>query len=472
MKNPKGRGLLSYLFMFIFVCIGVACIFFAILMFSPGTEIFGLSYVNSNTNMTPIYAFGDDNVANYQDTSSNSVANTIVVKTGYFGVKFINTSEVPSFKIELKGTAKGFRKNGTIKKIGFKTSLSNKVFTIESVEPELDLGMSRAVDLIIYMPLSTSAASVRYNSEYKDVKIVTESGDVSISDTNDNYKFYNLSVETNSGKVNIGKNFTTSTGSLNVKAQTGNITVNSNISGTIGIDVKDKARIYVGETAGNLDIRANFTEANVKRVGGKLMYASYGGYINADYVGSINCTAEVESVAHLNIKYCEGDALISDAKDSDIKIDKVKGDVSISTTSGKVTIGELLSWANITTTSGKVYVTFNTQDSRISNISTDYGYVQANFVKASNVNINQQQKGGVDVNVANNLMFNFNYFTNRGIYIFGETTDEKTKTGEFVKLAFNNATSSSPTIQINNNQQTGKDGAYNGYINLKNDYEK
>ena len=44
MKSTVNKGILFYILLLCSIVVGIACVIMAILIFSPGTEIFGISY--------------------------------------------------------------------------------------------------------------------------------------------------------------------------------------------------------------------------------------------------------------------------------------------------------------------------------------------------------------------------------------------------------------------------------------------
>lgn len=464
MKKTTGKSFFGYIFMFLSICLGVCSVLMAILILSPGTEIFGISYVNVNTTNNPIYKFEDDSVGTYQNTAST--ISGINIKTGYFNVRFCNSKSISGFKIQCEGKVNGLVKNIENKTIGFKTSVSNGIFYIESVEPDVNLAFNKSVELVIYLPMSSSSNVYPINT--KDVTIETNSGNILLNDDADDYIFNNLTIKTETGEISLGKNFTCVSGDLSIEASTGNIIIASNFNGLVEINVKNKARIKLNSINGSLDVNASFSEIVGNNIGGELNYSANGGYIDIGTVNTVNCNREKDSIANLKIGTVLDKVLIANGKESSINIGKIMGDALINTTSGDVNIGEINKIVDITTDSGKINATFNSVDNRISKISSNYGYICVNFENISNADINQYYKGNIDINVKDSLAFFFNYYTNNGIYIFGETTSDKIKIGETTNLKFNNPISTSATINVNNDLSVGN---YKGYITLKNGFE-
>ena len=72
MKGSLNKGLLTYVFIFVGLLISVVLILACILLFSPGTEIFGITYINKN-NVYEIKTLDGDDGTILVDSEGNKV---------------------------------------------------------------------------------------------------------------------------------------------------------------------------------------------------------------------------------------------------------------------------------------------------------------------------------------------------------------------------------------------------------------
>ena len=67
MKSTVNKGILFYILLLCSIVVGIACVIMAILIFSPGTEIFGISYYGKKVYSSVTKISAEENSA-YIDT--------------------------------------------------------------------------------------------------------------------------------------------------------------------------------------------------------------------------------------------------------------------------------------------------------------------------------------------------------------------------------------------------------------------
>ena len=124
MKNTVGKGLFFYILTFLGVIVGVACLFMAVLVLSPGTEIFGISYYYEN-NFRYVDNYGEEikktDIVNYTRDNAgkliyfhelmNGKKVEFNVNTGYSNVYVMQDSSTTHFGLLIDGNVTGIAKD-------------------------------------------------------------------------------------------------------------------------------------------------------------------------------------------------------------------------------------------------------------------------------------------------------------------------------------------------------------------------
>src|SRR5574344_331487 len=94
MKNSVSKGILYYIFVLLAVVMGVACIFGCILVFSPGTYLFGICYVNGNVEVRYDRVDSTNPGSQYLNTLYNSgLVKNISLTSDIVGINVITSNE-------------------------------------------------------------------------------------------------------------------------------------------------------------------------------------------------------------------------------------------------------------------------------------------------------------------------------------------------------------------------------------------
>lgn len=474
-KSKVKKGFFYYLMIFICLLLGLGCIFIAVLIFNPGKDVFGINvrFVN-HTHATEYYKTTDT-------TSSINDADydTVVFNSGYtnFNIKY-DSNEIYT-KVLFKPNVTALSKSD-ITKFSVKIQINDKKLLITVVEPELWLGFSKSASVTLVCPNGKTLESYGFN-------LTTDTGSINMGDSSsNNYKINSLNIKTNSGTVTIKNNLSVKTENIYIESSSSNINVDSNISGTLSIYNK-KGRINIGALYGNLDINnSERLEANCSNVGGNITLKSIDGYLSVKRLGltrfryglSLNkeygYTDKVPSGQELFDHINGNFTTLDNIKNTNINIQNMVGDASITSESGYVSIDFLNGQSLIETKSGNVEIKntkqkidINTESGSITFSQNGYGVrstaysekgkITANFAKLGPANL-VSANSDININVATGEPFKLIYTTKYGITISWYTSPIEKTGSELISGA-----SESTTIIITASAENGKISLKDGY---------
>ena len=107
MKNTVSRGILYYVFLLIAVVLGVLCVIGAILIFSPGTEIFGISYyINTSTQSIEKTHLDNGNEQSIDSLFKSASIDVVNITTNYADVS-LETRQDGAYKFIIEPSLTG-----------------------------------------------------------------------------------------------------------------------------------------------------------------------------------------------------------------------------------------------------------------------------------------------------------------------------------------------------------------------------
>ncbi len=410
-------GFLMYLFIFLGLIVGACLIMVAIMMFSPGTSIFGLQYYSENTVTT--YSKTDgyfDEFENYDYITINSLSkdkdgNTlgygyynVEIRPGYrdaavsnvvvsnqitglvkssdnlecsinFNAYQIDGKNYLTISITQVNTFLASKNCKIALNIPAEQNMSNTIFTINTKNGDIDMGGTLGKDNEL-SPLNISA-----------FKVATETGNIVIKEktTAPNY----VDAKTTSGKISFfADSFNTKEVAL--ETTTGKILLPNSLTTPSLTLTTNSGTIDGGDINGNLTLNSEMGIVRLNNISGNL--------------------TGTEKLNGTDIKLLSigGELGIPNARNVKLEVGKVDGFININTQGGIVTIGKnnsgILSRANITTDSGtiKVYISGD----ELVNLQTKSGKVTAYFeVFNSNKNITTES-GNIDIYLNQNTSLN------------------------------------------------------------------
>lgn len=418
MKNTVSRGILFYIFLLIAVVLGVLCVLGAILIFSPGTEIFGISYyVNTSAQRIETALNDSGNQQSIDSLFTSGQIDTINITTNYANVSLETRQDgAVQFIIEPSLTGLMTSENKDTFTYTSRYAASDNTLSVSLNAPNMFLAFNNNIDFVLCFPEDVANTNL-------DINITTESGDITIGHHElDVYTLDNLTVNVeNSSNVTFGihtvisDNVTLNVPSGNIRFRTtittGNLTINSESTkietGNINAN---EFTLYTQSSSiniGNITVESNFN------------YRARRGVLVVDNInGDFNCDEDVV-IANITVGTINGDVLLPQAESSDITIETLNGRGDIVTTSGDVTIDKATSFLWVSTESGKIDVNIDTasdlntesyaEDQGIINLKSNNGTINVNFANLLLKNYISSQRGTINCKFSPALNFILNY---------------------------------------------------------------
>lgn len=418
MKNTVSRGILFYIFLLIAVVLGVLCVLGAILIFSPGTEIFGISYyVNTSAQRIETALNDSGNQQSIDSLFTSGQIDTINITTNYANVSLETRQDgAVQFIIEPSLTGLMTSENKNTFTYTSRYTASDNTLSVSLNAPNMFLAFNNNIDFVLCFPEDVANTNL-------DINITTESGDITIGHHElDVYTLDNLTVNVeNSSNVTFGihtvisDNVTLNVPSGNIRFRTtittGNLTINSESTkietGNINAN---EFTLYTQSSSiniGNITVESNFN------------YRARRGVLVVDNInGDFNCDEDVV-IANITVDTINGDVLLPQAESSDITIETLNGRGDIVTTSGDVTIDKATSFLWVSTESGKIDVNIDTasdlntqsyaEDQGIINLKSNNGTINVNFANLLLKNYISSQRGTINCKFSPALNFILNY---------------------------------------------------------------
>ena len=418
MKNTVSRGILFYIFLLIAVVLGVLCVLGAILIFSPGTEIFGISYyINTSAQRIETALNDSGNQQSIDSLFTSGQIDTINITTNYANVSLETRQDgAVQFIIEPSLTGLMTSENKDTYTYTSRYTASDNTLSVSLNAPNMFLAFNNNIDLVLSFPEDVTNTNL-------DINITTESGDITIGHHElDVYTLDNLTVNVeNSSNVTFGihtvisDNITLNVPSGNIRFRraitTGNLTINSESTkietGNINAN---EFTLYTQSSSinlGNITVESNFN------------YRARRGVLVVDNInGDFNCDEDVV-IANITVGTINGDVLLPQAESSDITIETLNGRGDITTTSGDVTIDKATSFLWVSTESGKIDVNIDTasdlntqsyaEDQGIVNLKSNNGTINVNFANLLLKNYISSQRATINCKFSPALNFILNY---------------------------------------------------------------
>ena len=412
-------GFLMYLLAFLGIIVGVILILLCIMIFSPGTSIFGLEWISKNT--TGTYASYEDyfkEISNYDTVVINSLHNDPNgnnVGYGYYNVDIrVGVRDAVNSNIVIENMIQGLVK--TSDKTEFNVSFNEEQVDganwlyVNVVQANTWLASTSACKITLNIPASqdisntnfivnTGSGSIDFGGSAgrdsdpvalrtKSITATSTSGSIVMQELTTASTAINL--KTGSGRVNIYPE-TLTTGTITIESESGRIILPSEINTSTLTLVTDKSTIDGGNVNGNLTLD---TKMGVVRLGN----------INGNVIGT-----EKLNGTDIRLNNVSGELGIPQAISVILEANKVDGFVNIVTEGGRIYIGSeeegLSSRANISTTSGEIKVFVPSTNNQLINLTTTSGRITA-YIATSNGHKNIiTENGSIDVKLAQSTSY-------------------------------------------------------------------
>lgn len=465
MKNTVSKGIFFYIFILLGIVVGVACVLVSIIMFSPGTEIFGISYYKNNAEIT-LREFNASEILVDQDLDayiSDGRITTIEIKTNFAHID-VENSDSSRFNFVLTSTVSGLTKNkkATNMTYVYNYDATERKFTIDVNAPDAFLHFNKEAKITLNVPKTKNLSS-------KTINVITDDGHINIANAPEN----NLTIANLNATIgNNGYFFINdlahiaANGSINVESKGG--TIETEGTHTVNqFKIKaENTKITLGKINGDVTIDTVDSTIKLDNISGKLYYSAESGILQAKTIsGDFECSEDV-CISNIFIDKVGGRTLIPNAESSAIEIKQTVGNIKINTTTGNVKIGEINADAEIVTKSGKVTCLINSTSESEIKITTESGNIDARYSGVNGTSTITTTKGSLLLQYKTGEIFTLEYSCtkNKPSVSQGITTGSVENQGTFA-IGYNPEESCSNKITVINNE--GKSEFKN---NLESDY--
>ena len=387
-------GFLMYLFIFLGLILGAFLIMVCIMMFIPGTSIFGLEWVSNNTQYTyTTYENDFKEISNYdtviinaisKDPKGNTIENgyfDIEIKKGYRDATSSNlvvtnklyglakTSDITNFDISIEEQTPNGQNQLVINIQQVNTWLANTSSCIAVLTIPAEQNISN-VNFIVNTKSGTIDFGGNVNRDNEpvalNVKSLTaksESGAILVKDLTTAPSFIDFS--TTSGNIQFSSNsFKAETMSL--KTESGKITLPNTLIDTQALTLStNTGTITGGNVNGNLTLD---TQIGIVRLG--------------NVYGNLNGTEKIDGT-DIKVSNIRGELLIPSAKNLILTAKNVDGNININSDKAVINIGEekvgVKSSAIISVKSGSINLFVERENNDKLNITTESAKVKAIF---------------------------------------------------------------------------------------------
>ncbi len=424
MKNTVSKGILFYIFLLIAVVLGVLCVIGAVLVFSPGTEIFGISYYVNVNSQSVETAFDDNqNKRKIDDLFDQKQIETINITTNYANVS-VETRQDNFVEFIIEPSLTGLITSENKDTFSYYCSYSpnTKTLSITVTSPTMLLAFNDTIDVVLSLPETITETNLNLN-------VITQSGNLTLGNRElDDYSLKSVSIiAENSSNVTFGINAGI-TNKISVNVPSGNIRFKKDIS-TNYIDITSKSAKIETKNITAYEMTINTEGSSIKMeditVETIFNYSARRGILMIDNLnGNLNNSEEV-IISNITIGEVNGDVLLPNADSSDITIESLNGTGAISTKSGNVTINKASGFLWITTQSGKIEVnvetaeTFDTtsydEDQGIINLETQSGRINVVFENLLLKNYIKTTSGKIDCNISPTLNLIIDYDCSKNV---------------------------------------------------------
>ena len=410
-------GFLMYLFIFLGLILGACLVMVCIMMFIPGTSIFGLEWMSNNTNYTLTTYEGDfKEISNYDTVIINSISKDPkgnLIENGYFDIE-IKKGYRDATNSNLVVSNKFYGLVKTSEKTDFNISINElNVYGEKHLEINIEqvntwLANTSSCLAVLTIPAEQNISGVNFivntksgyidfggnvgrdnepvNLNVKSLTANSESGAILVKEYTTSPDFVDLS--TKSGNILFSaKSFSSQT--MSVKTESGNITLPNTLIDTTSITVgTNTGTVTGGDINGSLMLD---TQIGIVRLG------------NID--GNLNGTEKIDGT-NIEVSSINGELLIPSANDLILKANNVVGNININSNKAVINIGKdktgIKSSAVINAKNGSINLFVEAENNSIINLTTESASVKAIF-NTFNANRNiTTQNGKIEVVINQN----------------------------------------------------------------------
>ncbi|MBQ8844700.1 MAG: hypothetical protein IJ008_01630 [Clostridia bacterium] len=430
------KGILFYLGTLAVLFLAVFLILMCIMIFSPGTSVFGMEYF---TNKGTVKCIKDETGAVLGDLTSYDV---IEVSGSYSKIIVDKNNRYKSSNdgsVLIKNNAKGFVRSKKANDFSYsiKTSVEEggiRKLKVSVVEQTGFMYFSKDVAVIINLGNEERiGANVTETKNFDNTKFVfkTTSGDIEIGgiDTNNAglINIQELKATTTKGDIRFTSMANPVIGSIDLKTKSGDVRSGAQFTSggkKVGLSITNEAKIsttsgqieldnvYVANGLGTLDLTCTGGRLICDNINANLdIRCQRGNYTVGHITGNVSLDKSQNDIESpiITMDQIDGDLHIPNGGSSKINIHEVKGKTYIKTKNGYVKIGGKTKKNGyggatgevfVETVKGDIDVYFTASNVGANNILTKSGEVELNYLGGVNGlnNVTVKGKGEVTVN--------------------------------------------------------------------------
>jgi len=362
------KGFMSYVLVLLLTLIAAFFVIVVVMIFNPGLNIMGYKYF-SHVKEYKI----DEPIENSQTKINLANATDIVVDGNLINFEIYRDNLVENTTIEIVNYQTGFAKaeQSTDFSYNIDYSLKEDDRYLLNIQLENANGFNNNCYVRILIPASQVVNATN------SLMVSTEGGSISLgagpaleTESQSYFQFSNVSLNTKSGNVFIGKYLTCNFGNLSVNCGNGNFTCPYDISlveggkfNISGENANVELKSILSESYEDFDIFYNVSSGNFKVtefIIGKLYLSTISSTINIKYfIGELSSNDLVNTMNGFNlaIDAIAGDISLPFANNSNITInDASLCNMYINSTNANVTINKLSGNSWIETKQGNINV--------------------------------------------------------------------------------------------------------------------
>lgn len=425
MKNPVNKGFITYLLLFVGIILGVVLISCTILIFSPGTAVFGYVYNKENTKTIIRNYDGQDQLLSGEaqstilDIEGNvampvinptlinfSSLSKIVVITNNIDVNFIHGEED---RIDVIRNFYGFVKEENYSQLTLTKKYNFLTQTLEIVvnNQELNLTVSSVCQINVLIKNQTPFLQVEVDGENAPVTFADKAFS---NEVTTDLTVKSLKINTNKSNILIGEQAKIDE-FVDMEVESGNIEFKSNLKASeteplsyVKLNLENGNIIIDDMYAYDIYFIGEITYIKSVQIYGDINFSVVNGQFSSNFIfGDFLDDANIATGVDINIKQLFGEITLPANEKGDVTIDEITGTAYIRSTSGNINLKDAQDIVNIESTSGQINVFANSDESV--NITSLSGQIKIMFANVANTKNISSTDGNITLFYVQSLIF-------------------------------------------------------------------
>ena len=434
------NGFLMYLFIFAGILVGAAIVMAAILMLRPGTEIFGLTYLNENKEYQYVSATVDSKFKefnNYDRVVVSSVVNDNSGKFlsfGDFSIEFRagNRDAVSSnFTVNhnIQGIAKIGEKSEYSATITEQTIQGEKVLDVTISQNTTWISLGHNLKITVNIPESLNVSNVIFEARTKGGTI-NFGADKQLDNAPSPISAKGFIGYTEKGGVCVN-NISTASSVIDLKSVSGPVRLIGDKKATNISLESQTGKIEAEDLDSNtVKITTNNSYVETGHIKGDVNLDAYSGVIRLGNIGGSLQATEKVSISDIQTGDIAGDVGIPKGKSIIFNAPTVVGHTSINTVGGTIVIGgtEATNYGvggrtDIETIKGNVKIKVSAYNTRKVEVKTVSGHITAVYESAEDKSYLETTSGSITISLLQTASVNLFCETHSTtVYDWSQTT--------------------------------------------------